>query len=200
MDKETSVPREARVKAELYRIFKDAINEGIVPESVSLVETENSYSVVDVEPELRVAKGKIADLVVTVKPPYGREEALLVLEVKKRTFRVSTYLSGAKQASQYAEGLGAWFFAVCDGWFMLLFRSVVNELVGAYGVEMSKDYAQNILAVLIEYRRRERSECLSQLPRAPDPGFLREKLFPALTRGGISVRATLLPREISAAK
>lgn len=189
MGRETGVPREARVKAELYRIFKDAINEGIVPESVSLV--AGSYSVVDVEPELRVAKGKIADLVVTVKPPYGREEALLVLEVKKRTFRVSTYLSGAKQASQYAEGLGAWFFAVCDGWFMLLFRSVVNELVGAYGVEMSKDYAQNLLAGLIEYRQRERSERLNQLPRAPDPSFLREKLFPALTRRGISVRAAL---------
>ena len=188
MGKEASVPREARVKAELYRIFKDAINEGIVPESVSLVGADN-YSVVDVEPELRVAKGKIADLVVTVKPPYGREEVLLVLEVKKRTFRVSTYLSGAKQATEYAEGLGAWFFAVCDGWFMLLFRSVVNELVGAYGVEMSKDYAQNLLAGLIEYRQRERSERLNQLPRAPDPSFLREKLFPAFTRGGISVRA-----------
>jgi len=187
MGRETSVPREARVKAELYRIFKDAIDEGIVPESVSLV--ADNYSVVDVEPELRVAKGKIADLVVTVKPPYGRKEALLVLEVKKRTFRVSTYLSGVKQATEYAEGLGAWFFAVCDGWFMLLFRSVVNELVGAYGVEMSKDYAQNLLAGLIEYRRRERSECLNRLPRAPDPEFLREKIFPALTRGGITVRA-----------
>jgi len=58
---------------------------------------------------------------------------------------------------------------------MLLFRSVANELIGDYGVETSKGYAQNLLVDLIEYYRRGKSERLSQLPTAPDPDFLREK-------------------------
>lgn len=139
----------------------------------------------DIEPQFRVAKGELADLVVTVEGLYGRKEVLLVLEVKRRPKTVTPYITGVRQALKYAEGLNAWFFAVCDGWFMLLFKSVVNKLVGAYGVKMSKHYAHNLLAGLIEYRGREKSDYLNQLPNALDTFYLTQTLFPSFAKTGI---------------
>ena len=169
---------EALIEHELYCVFKDAINEGI--------RVENS-SVTGIEPQFRVAKGEIADLVVTVEGLYGRKETLLVLEIKRRPRTVTPYATGVKQALKYAKGLNAWFFAVCDGWFMLLFRSIVNKLIGAYGVEISKHYARNLLAGLIEYHWKEKSDYLNKLPKAPDLFYLTETLLPSLTKIGVNV-------------
>jgi len=169
---------EARIEHELYRVFKDAIIEGV---------RFDNYSVIDIEPQFRVGKGEIADLVVTVEGLYGRKEILIVLEVKRRPKTVTPYATGVKQALQYAKSLNAWFFAVCDGWFMLPFRSVVNKLVGAYAVEMSIYYAQNFLAGLIEYHWKEKSDYLNKLPRAPDSFYLNETLLPSLNKIQVNV-------------
>ena len=172
---EMSAVSEAHIEHELYRIFKDAIIDGI---------KVDNYSVLDIAPQFRAAEGK-ADLVVTLEAPYARKEVLLVIEAKGRPKTVKPYKTGVVQATRYAEELRAWFFAVCDGWFMLLFKTVVNKLVGAYGVEMSKGYARNLLAGLIEYRGKDKSEYLKKLPKAPNSFYLRQKLFPLLTKIGI---------------
>ena len=169
---------EARIEHELYCVFKDAIIEEIRFEN---------YSVIDIEPQFRVANGEIADLVIIMEGPYRRKVALLVLEVKRRPKTVTPYATGVKQALKYAKALNAWFFAVCDGWFMLLFRNVGNKLVGAYGVEMNKDYAQNLLTGLIEYSFKEKSNYLSMLAKAPDFFYLTKTLFPSLTKIGVNI-------------
>ena len=174
-----NVQSEARIERDFYCIFKDAIIEGI---------TLNSYSVIGIEPQLRLAKREIADLVIIAEAPYKRKEVLLVLEVKRRPKTVTSYITGVKQALKYAKALDALFFAVCDDWFMLPFRSIINKLVGGYGVEMNKYYAQNLLYGLIEYISKEKSDYLNNLPKAPDPFYLTEKLFPspAFTKLGVN--------------
>lgn len=166
---------EVLLQHELYRVFKDAIIDGI---------EINNYSVVDIEPQLRIAKGAIADLVVTIRGLY-RPEVLLVLEVKRRPDTVRPYITGVKQARRYAEELGAWFYAVCDGWFMLLVKSTTNKLIGAYGVDINKHYARNLLLGLIEYYYSVKSDYLNKLKKNPDPVTLKRKIFPKFIKIGI---------------
>lgn len=142
----------------------------------------STNSVVEIEPQSRVAKGEIADLIVTVEGPYKKKDVLLVLEVKKRPKTVTPYITGFRQVLKYAQSLNAWFFAVCDGWFMLVARSVINKLIGTYGVELNKNYARNLLSGLIEYHWKEKSNYLNQLPGPPNPFYLKQVLFLSLAK------------------
>lgn len=165
--------REAEIQYELYHILREVVGSGLGREI-------NGYQVTKVIPEVSADDGR-ADLVVVGKQKdrYG-EDKLLVIEVKRRATRdVRPYKTGTKKAWAYAKSLNARYFAVCDGWFMLLFRSY-GVFIGAYEVEWSFSYATNLLRALV-------TGCFGDLPKHRDKTLIEQRLIPLLTGIGISL-------------
>jgi len=128
-------PREAIVQSELYRLLKNYL-------------LSRRYQNVDVEPEKVTPRGN-ADLVL-IRNVDGKEEALLVIEVKSPKDKLSVYDEYArKQAEGYAEDLNASYYAVTNGLFIRLFRRP-NEDLGCYCFELSDYCIERFLSDFLE--------------------------------------------------
>jgi hypothetical protein len=124
-------PREAIVHFELYRLLKNCLASG-------------KYSNVDVEPEKATLRGS-ADLAL-VRKIDGREEALLIIEVKSPKNELSVYDEGAReQAKMYADDLNAGYYAVTNGRLIKLFRRP-DEECGCYYFELSEYCVERFLS------------------------------------------------------
>lgn len=119
--------------------------------------------------------GERADLVVM----KSEAQPFLVIETKKRV-KVQPGKSCARKtvkAKNYADKLGAPYYAICNGWTFLLFsRGEWSYLIGAYGVETNNDFARNLLLGFLNQKY------LNSLPDVPDPYELEKRVLPFIAK------------------
>jgi hypothetical protein len=171
--------KEVYIAFELYRIIKDAISQ-------RLVYDKSGCEFREVIPEFPVGERR-ADLTVFATKYGGRIEPFLVIEVKRRAYdRPGPSMARAvRRASSYAEGLGATitpFFAVYDGWELMVFRHIDPYLVGAYGAIKDAYKAGEFLKGLEEFSYTGKKDLLSALPKHPDPDFLLKRITPSVIK------------------
>jgi len=165
---------EARIRADLYCAFKSAFKGKI---SVS------GYEFNDLAIEYPTDLKKKADLVVMANYHQGPPSPFLVIEVKRRVKHSGRSLANAtKQAEIYAEKLNCRYFAVTDGFIMLLFNRTREYLINACKVEMTEMFTRNLLCGLVEYSEKLEKTILRQLPKPPDCYFLVETVLPPIAR------------------
>lgn len=118
--------------------------------------------------------GERAGLVVT-----KNAKPVLVIETKKRV-KVQPGKSCARKtvkAKNYADKMGAPYYAICNGWTFLLFsRLEWPYLLGAYGVETNDAFARNLLLGFVN------REYLNSLPDVPDPYELEKRVLPFIAK------------------
>jgi len=169
--------REAYIASELYRALKNSLR--------YIGKHRSGWVLKDVIPEYPVGDKK-ADLVVV--GALGRHlSPLLVVEIKQRVFtRIGpSYVSAAKQAMSYARQLDSKYFAVYDGWILLLFSTIYPYLLGAYHIPVDKldeSLAKDLLEGLLDLSYSRKRDMLDRLPRFSDVDFLRRKVLPFLAR------------------
>jgi len=167
---------ESYLKAELYRILKDAIGSGFSVEP---------YKFIAVLPEVPVDDEK-ADLVVFTD--MGVPKPFLIIETKRRTFDkpgVSLANAVKKTREVYVKKLEGRFYAVWDGWIMLIFKEAYPFLVDACNAEvgdLTAEFGRTLLEGLADMSYRGDAKRLSQLPRIRDPAFVRRKIFPSVAK------------------
>lgn len=152
----------------------------------SVASPSDHWALEHVLPEVPIGQGK-ADLVLAGKN-YGRTAILLVVEFKQRpltTFGPS-YASAARQAWHYAEKVGSRFYAVYDGWVLLLFQTYPPYLIGVYNAELDKELTDSMLREfllgLMEYISRNQSQRFNGLPRPRDPVLLKRRVLPSIAK------------------
>jgi hypothetical protein len=128
-----------------------------------------------------------ADLVVFASK-YGRVvEPFLVIEVKVRALdRPGPSTANAVgRAQSYANKLNpalTLFYAVYDGWTLLVFRDVPPYLIKACGAISDQYQAGFLLKGLEEYSYRNKSDSPDTLPKHPDPVFLAKCIMPSVAK------------------
>jgi hypothetical protein len=172
--------REAYIQRELYRVAKEAVPQSQFQESKSSAE-----AVIPEMPMLINGKKKWADLVVFARS-YSSRSTLLVVECKERpltTFE-RTYASAAQQARAYAKTLGAKYFAVYDGWLLLVFRDISPYLIGIFNAEIDRtltaQMVSDLFVGLMEYNYYNRSDRLARLPKVLDPTLAKRRILPSI--------------------
>lgn len=172
--------REAHIRADLYCVFKNAfkkrvsLNAGVPPPKYEFKDIAIQY------PTGLPGKRKYADLVVIANVPLSH---FLVIEVKRRgKYPGRSLKSATRQAETYAEKLNCPFFAVTDGFIMIVFWRVPEYLIGACKVEMTEIFATNLLRGLVEYYEKRTRTMLRELPKPPDPYFLFERLLTPIAK------------------
>jgi len=142
--------REAIIHFELYRLLKACLVSG-------------GYSNIEVEPELVVGNGS-ADLVLT-RREGGKDEHLIVIEVKSGLKELSAYDNKAReQVKAYANNLNADYCAVTNGHFVGLFNRTGKDF-GYYHFELSEDCVKRFLDDLFKIIAGEKEKL--SLPVAP---------------------------------
>ena len=171
--------QESYIRAELYRVLKDAIKDIPLTDELRL----HGRKFWDVFPEFQV-NGMRADLVVAAGSQEERTEPFLVIETKKRILTAYAGASCAiktKQVKIYNDKIGAPYYAICNGWILLLFnRARYPYFLGAYGVKMEKAYALDLLMGLVKYSSNYSMERLNSLPKVPDSRFLKKIILPRI--------------------
>ena len=171
--------KEACISFELYRLLRNAISRGLVYE-------DSKCEFRDVIPEFSIGE-KRADLIVFVTK-YGRSiQPFLVVEVKARVYyRPGLSMAKAvKRALSYATELRATpmpFFAVYDGWELMIFRDVTPYLIGVYGSINDQDQAKNLLLGLEEFSYKTKKDLLNALPKHMDRDFLIKRVMPTVAK------------------
>ncbi|RLI99120.1 MAG: hypothetical protein DRP00_00130 [Candidatus Aenigmatarchaeota archaeon] len=171
--------REAYISYELYRLLRNAIIRRLVYE-------DSRCEFKEVLPEFPVGD-KRADLVVFATRYGGATQPFLVIEVKVRAYaRPGPSMAKAvKRARTYAVNLGATptpFFAVYDGWELMVFRNISPYLIGVYGAIKDEYQARNLLLGLEEFSYKGEREILDKLPKHADPDFLIKRILPFIAR------------------
>lgn len=119
---------------------------------------------------------------------YGRSaQPFLVIEVKVRAYNKPgpSMAKAVKRALNYASSLGATvtpFFAVYDGWELMIFKNVTPYLIGAYGSIRDEDQAGNLLLGLEEFSYKSKRDLLNALPKHADPDFLLKRIMPSIAK------------------
>jgi hypothetical protein len=188
------MPKEATIRAELYRIISNVIQWGIQGQNYKAVSVAVEYPI----------KGKRADLVVFFKyspttqtyRQYG-PDPFLVIETKSRFKYPSKPLGKAtEQVMNYAKNVSARFFAVYDGWIFLLFENTRPYLIKLSNFHrMDESIGRNLLVGLLEYYEKGRSEfkTLNYLPKVADGWSFWETILPAVTKSVESITRPEVP-------
>jgi hypothetical protein len=171
--------KEAYISYELYRLLRNAISGGLVYE-------DSKCEFKEVIPEFPV-DDKRADLVVFATRYSRYPQPFLVIEVKVRAYaRPGPSMAKAvKRARTYAVNLGETitpFFAVYDGWELIVFRNISPYLIGVYGAIKDEYQARNFLLGLEEFSYKNKREILGRLPKHADPNFLIKRVLPSVAR------------------
>jgi len=171
--------REAYLSFEFYRLLTDAISKGLVYE-----DTKCKFK--EVIPEFPV-DAKRADLVVFATKYGGKVQPFLVVEVKMRAYERPgpSIRTALKRALSYAKELDATFtpfFAVYDGWELLVFRNITPYLIGAYAAIKDEYQARHLLLGLEEFSYKDKGDLLNKLPKHADPDFLLKRVMPSIAK------------------
>ena len=190
--------KEPAIRAELYRVLKNAIERDVRVGHYKVTSPAVEYSV----------NGEKADLVIFFKyvPTYapssravGPENPLLVIETKSRFKHPSGPLGKAtEQAMNYAKKLQSRFFALYDGWNFLLFETVSPYLIKLSNFHrMDESIGRNLLTGLLEYYLRGRFEAktLDLLPKVADGWSFWQTILPSIAKS----LATITTPEITEA-
>jgi hypothetical protein len=174
---EKAKEKEAYISFELYRLLRNAVSKGLIYEDSNCMFKE-------VIPEFPIGKER-ADLVVFVTKSSSRVQPFLVIEVKIRAYARPgpSVAKATKRVLQYATELGATvtpFFAVNDGWQLLIFKNIHPYLVGAYGSINDEYHAKNLLLGLEEFSYKNKRNLLNTLPKHADPDFLLKRIMPSV--------------------
>jgi len=188
------MPKEATIKAELYRVLSNVTQWGIQGQNYKVISVAVEYP----------TKGKKADLVVFFKyspstqtyRQYG-PDPFLVIETKSRFKYPSKPLGKAtEQVMNYAKNLGARFFAVYDGWNFLLFENLSPYLIKLSNFHrMDETMGRNLLVGLLEHYEKGRSEAksLDRLPKVADGWSFLETILPVVAKSVASITRPELP-------
>mgnify|MGYP001141015722 CR=1 FL=1 len=110
------------------------------------------------------------------------------MECKQRPLTAfgRSYANATRQAWSYSKDLDSAFFAIYDGWLILVFRRTPPYLIGVYNAELQTEltdsFASDLFIGLMEYSYRNKSERLSRLPRPRDPELLKKRILPSVAR------------------
>jgi len=171
--------KEAYLSFEFYHILKNTVSSGLMYEG-----SRTEFK--EVIPELQIGEER-ADLVVFASK-YGRSlEPFLVIETKVRAYDRPgpSMANGVKKALHYATRLNATlapFFAVHNGWELMVFRNTPPYLVGAYGSIKDENQARNLLVGLGEFSYTNKKELLARLSKHPDQDFLIRRVMPSVAK------------------
>jgi len=171
--------RESYISFELYCLLRSAILGGLIYE-------DSKCEFKEVIPEYPIGD-KRADLVVFATRYSKHIEPFLVIEVKRRVYaRPGLSIAMAiKRALSYARAMRVAitpFFAVYNGWELLIFRDITPYLIGAYAAICDRDQAKNLLLGLEEFAYKSKREILEKLPKHRDPGFLLKRVMPSIVK------------------
>jgi len=139
---ETAEIREAVIHFELYRLLMNVIST-----KYDLFPVKYVW----VHPEYSPTTGMSADLVVDADMG-GKIVHFLVIEVKRKTrFGLTPFSDEARQqAMRYAETLQAPYYAVTDGFSLLLLKNPAKE-IGKYRIRLDETVIEKFLRELSEY-------------------------------------------------
>ena len=189
------IEREFFIQFELYRILKGFV----LDHSRSKLRDENwADKIKDVFVEVPT-DGDRADMVVTIED----DRPLLIIETKRRTKSKEGWSISRKvvQAINYAKKLGSRYYAICNGWILLLFNLYKYPyLLGIYGVNINYDYARNLLVGIAKYYYEgeydKNMDILNFLPRVPDYFDVEKKIIPAIAKLYHSINDNLSIEEL----
>lgn len=170
--------KEAHISFELYRLLTNAISAGLIYQG-----SECQFK--EVIPEFPIGE-KRADLVIFASK-YGKLKPFLVIEIKARVYQrpSRSMASAVKRALEYATGLDRTltpFFAVYNGWELMVFKARPPYLIGAYGSIRDQYQARNLLLGLEEFSYTNKRELLSNLPKHPDRDSLLKRVLPSVAK------------------
>jgi len=171
--------KEAYTSFELYRLLRSAISHGLTYE-------DSRCEFKEVIPEFPIGEER-ADLIVFATRLGGPIQPFLVIEVKMRAYeRPGPSLAKAvRRASSYATNLDmplTAFFAVYDGWELMVFKNITPYLIGIYGAIKDEDQAKNLLLGLEEFFFKGKKDLLDTLPKHMDRDFLFKRIVPSIAR------------------
>ena len=156
---ESAEIREAVIHFELYRLL------------MNIISTKYDFSPIKyvwVHPEYVTNLGSPVDLVVDAKVE-DKTLHFLVIEVKRKTkLGLEPFSDEAKQqAMRYAEILQAPYYAVTDGFNLLLFKNPDKE-VGKYRIRLDETVIEKFLKELAEYHIGKRDRLDLPATKCPD--------------------------------
>ena len=187
---------ESYVHFEFYRVLKNYVMR--LPNQDRQFMKKCVHEVEDVFPEVPV-DGK-SDLVVTIK---GANPFLVIEAKQRRKGEANSCAWKMVKTKDYAERIKARFYAICNGWHFFLFERGFPYFLGAYGVErnedrveVTEDFARNLLMGLAEYCYRSKREKLDLLPTVPEAYNVEKQIVPAMARRFASEDKTKSPEEV----
>jgi hypothetical protein len=153
MKKYGSVP-EREVQVRLWEVFKNVI----FREKFAFEDTE--FVDIRVDPNIN---GRPDIVIEAVKKGQAQKKALLVIETKRKVKpidpRFDPYsIEVIKQAADYANHLGADYFATCNGDIMVLFNTfesgvpLVQRRIKQYKVFWDEEFARIVLKELVRFK------------------------------------------------
>ncbi len=174
LDEDTTLGKEIRIQAEMYRILRNLVMEGF-----SLIEAITSQWSPDdvlIEASISLENGatKAADLVLMGRRNSygtGNRKPLMVIEIKKRrlTHLTQSYGAALKQARQYAHMIGCPLYAVYDGHTLILMQIPSPFLIGlsqwsfTNSTRRNREFAQKLWGIALQIQ--------SGIVREPVAGF-----------------------------
>jgi len=180
--------KESYIRNEVYRIFKNAIKDGVIY-------SKDTYKEVFVEilPEVPIMIGerrtKRADLVVYAQQ-FSEVKPRLVIETKQRALDQpgKSFANFSKKTKSYAEKLDAWHYVVYDGYYWFQFSRLEPYLIKGLTVEpefqLSEEFAKTILLTVAEISYTSERRYFKQLDKysLADKGFVKRKILPSLAK------------------
>jgi len=186
--------QESYIQFELYRVLKEYIlkvSKNIFERSIFDMPNFKWEKNFGVYPEVRV-NGEWIDLLVAID-----DDPFLVIETKKRYKNETNSISKkVLKTNSYAKKIGARYYAVCNGWILLLF-SIYDYpyFLGVYGVEFSEAFAKNLLLGLAKfYFGKRETDIFSNLPKVPDRFDLEKKIIPAVLNRYAKIESQIDPK------
>jgi len=180
--------KESYIKSEVYRIFKNAIKNG-----VTYIKDTYKEGFVEILPEvpITIEKKKVerADLAV-YSQQYREVKPRLVIETKQRALEQpgKSFANFSKKTRSYAEKLGVLHYVVYDGYYWFLFSRLEPYLIKGLTVELenqlNEEFAKTVLLTVAEISYTNERRYFKELDKYPltDKDFVRKKILPPLAK------------------
>jgi hypothetical protein len=141
-------------------------------------------------PECRVSPKHIPDLLITVEE-HGVFRPFILFECKRRpisrpgpSYAAAFYTQGMR----YSHYLGMQYFAVYDGWVIILGTRSYPYLLGIFDAQIERTLTPNLIRDLLravrglELSNHEYLESLKHAARPADPKLLSQQVLPSIAR------------------
>lgn len=175
-------------QAELYRVLKNRIKQGLIYE-------KEKASICEVLPEIEIKeseKDKLrADLVIYKCSDYGGIVPLLVIEVKHRIInKPSEFTKATEKVISYAKKINCLYCAIYDGYYFILFKyPYPEELTRVLEVKvddsLNEQFAENLCLATAEVSYTGERKYLIALQKeyqVSDKRLVQERIFPNLIK------------------